>query len=168
MRQGSQEVGAFQKGVSSLRGELGALAATAGAGIGLAALVGEALRFADSVQKVHDQTGLAIDTIQFLRVAADQTGGSVDNLASLVTKMQRQIVDAGSNDKLKQQLADIGVEVEKIRYLRPEEQFRIMSRAVAEVPDEAGRAAAAVAAFGKSGADAIPTLTALTERSGEI
>jgi hypothetical protein len=168
LRQGRKEVGTFQEGLSSLKGELIGLAAVAGAGIGLAALAADALQFADSVQKVHDQTGLAVETIQFLRIAADQTGGSVDGLASMVSKMQRQLVEAGSNKDLQQNFRDMGLEISALRGMSPDAQFKAIADAIAAIRDPGEQATAAVAAFGKAGADAIPQLEAIAAKSGEI
>lgn len=167
-RQARQELGLMEKGVGSLKGEIAALAATAAAGIGFAVLIHEALAFAESVTKVHDQTGLAVESIQYLRLAADLTGTSIDSLAGLVSKMQRQLVEAGTNDKLHAQLAAIGVNVEQLRNLRPEEQLQAIANAIGQIQDPAEQAAAAVVAFGKSGAEALPQIKALASQQEEL
>jgi hypothetical protein len=164
-RDARKEMGLMEKGVGSLRSSIGGLAGQLAAGLGVAVLAREALQFAESVTKVHEQTGLAISSIQFLRLAADQTGTSVDSLAGLVNKMQRQLVEAGNNDKLAQQFTDMGLSVEQLRTQRPEEQLDSIAKAIAAINDPAERSTAAVAAFGKSGADAIPELVALAEQS---
>lgn len=167
-REARKELGLMEKGVGSLKGQLLSLAVAAGAGIGLAKLAGDALEFADSVQKVHDQTGLAVETIQFLRIAADQTGGSVEGLASMVSKMQRQIVEAGTNKTLQKNFRDMGLEIDALRAMSPDDQFKTIADAIAGISDPAMQATAAVAAFGKAGADSIPQLEAISSKAGEI
>lgn len=158
----------MEKATGSLKGELASLAATAAAGVGLALLAREALDFAESVVKVHDQTGLAVESIQYLRLAADLTGTSVDSLAGMVNKMQRQLVEAGSNDKLRRQFDDIGVSVADLRKMQPEEQLQAIAVAIAGIQDPAEQSAAAVIAFGKSGAEALPELKALANQQNEL
>jgi len=167
-RDAKKELGGLEKGVSSLKGEMGALVAQAAAGIGLAALVHEAMEFSEAVIKVRDQTGLSIEAIQFLRLAADQTGTSVDALAGTVNKLQRQLVDAGSDDKLRAELEALVGPIEAMRALQPEQQLQKVAEAVAGLHDPAERSAAAVALLGKSGADSIPELLALAQRSDEL
>jgi hypothetical protein len=167
-RQARSELGLMEKGVGSLKGQLASLAATAAGGIGLAILAREALQFAESVTKIHDQTGLAIDSIQFLKFAADQTGTSVDSLAGLVNKMQRQLVEASGNNQLTQQFANIGLSIKELRAQAPEQQLQSIAVAIAAIKDPAEQSAAAVMAFGKSGAEALPELKALATQQAEL
>lgn len=167
-RNARKELGLMEKGVGSLKGELTSLAAGLAAGIGIAALAREALQFAESVTKVHDQTGLAVDSIQYLRLAADLTGVSIDSLAGLVNKMQRQLVEASGNKKVAEQFKDIGLEIADLRKMRPEDQLQAIAKAIAEIQDPAEQSAAAVLAFGKSGAEALPELKALASQQTEL
>lgn len=167
-RQGRKEIDLMEKGVGSLRSQVAGLAGQFAAGLGIAVLAREAIQFAEAVTKVHEQTGLAISSVQFLRLAADQTGTSVDSLAGLVGKMQRQLVEASNNTKLAAELEDIGVKVADLRTMRPEDQLQSIAQSIAAIQDPAERTAAAVLAFGKSGAEAIPELVALAEKSDEL
>ncbi len=167
-RQAKTELGSLEKGVDGLKDKLGEFAAVAAAGLGLVELTKSALEFAESVTRVHQQTGLAVEDIQFLRLAADLTGGSVDNLATLVNKMQRQLVEVGTNTKLHEQLANIGIDVEELRKLGPADQLQAMAEAIANIKDPAEQATAAVLAFGKSGAEALPQIKALAEQQTEL
>lgn len=129
------------------------------AGLGVAKLVGDALEFADAVQKAADQTGMTAEQVQFLRYAADQTGTSVESLTSWVSKMQRQLVEASQgNVKVTQALSEMGLEIGNLRAMSPDEQFKAIATAIAAIPDPAEQAAAATQAFGKAGADALPLI----------
>lgn len=168
-REARQELGYFQEKAKDLKGELLGLASQAAAGIGLAVLTREALEFAESVTRVHEQTGLSIESIQYLRLAADQTGTSVDSLAGLVQKMQRQLVEASNgNEKVARGFADLNVNVTELRALAPEDQLFEIAKAISEIHDPAERSAAAVAAFGKSGGEAVPQLLALVEQQDAL
>jgi hypothetical protein len=59
--------------------------------------------------------------------------------------------DTGAFDRL-------GLNFEQLRSMSPEEQFRAIAAAISALPGEAERAAAAVAIFGKSGAQLVPFL----------
>lgn len=167
-RDARKELGVLEKGVGSLKSEMASLAAQAAAGIGLALLAREALAFAEAVTKVSQQTGLSIESVQFLRLAADQTGTSVDSLAGMVNKLQRQLVEAGDNDKLRAKIEGIVGPIENLRALAPEQQLQKVADAIASINDPAERTAAAVTLLGKSGAEAIPELTELSKNSDAL
>lgn len=167
-RDAKKELGVLEKGVSSLKGEMASLAATAAAGVGFAVLIHEALEFAEAVTKVAEQTGMSVESVQFLRLAADQTGTSVESLAGQVNKLQRQLVEAGDNDKLKAKIEGLVGPIENLRALKPEEQLQKVAEAVASLSDPAERTAASMTLLGKAGADAIPELLALATQQDEL
>lgn len=167
-RNAKKELNVLEKGVSSLKGEMASLAATAAAGVGFAVLIHEALEFAEAVTKVAEQTGMSVESVQFLRLAADQTGTSVESLAGQVNKLQRQLVEAGDNDKLKAKIEGLVGPIENLRALKPEEQLQKVAEAVAGLSDPAERTAASMTLLGKAGADAIPELLALATQQDEL
>jgi hypothetical protein len=167
-REARKELGLMGQATNSLKGELASLAAQAAAGVGMAMLAREALQFAEAVTKVHEQTGLSIESIQFLRLAADLTGTSIDSLAGLVNKMQRQLVEASKDPGLTQQFQMLGLSVAELRKMQPEQQLQAIASAIAKIEDPAEQAAAAVLAFGKSGAEALPELKALANQQNEL
>lgn len=145
--------------IDDVKGKLLGFAGVFAAGLGITKLVGDALEFADAIQKAADQTGMTAEQVQFLRYAADQTGTSVDGLTSLVSKMQRQLVEASQgNVKITQALTDMGLVIGDLRAMSPDEQFKAIATAIAAIPDPAEQAAAATQAFGKAGADALPLI----------
>jgi len=157
------------KVMEDLKGKLLGVAGVLGLGLGFTKLVGEALEFADSVQKAADQTGMAAEELQFLRYAADQTGSSVDGITSLVGKMQTQLVEAAKGNKeISQAVAELGLDLEELRSLSPDQQFSAIAEAIAQVADPGERAAYAVELFGKSGKEALPLIQTFAEGQEEI
>src|SRR5688572_21005380 len=71
------------KVMDTLKGQLLGVAGVLGLGLGFTKLVGDAVQYADAIQKAADQTGMAAEDLQFLRFAADQTGTSVEGMTNL-------------------------------------------------------------------------------------
>jgi hypothetical protein len=164
----TKDLGVLENGVKSLKHEMEHLAAGVAAGVGFAVLVHEALDFAEAVTVVANRTGLATDSVQYLRFIAEQTGTSVDSLANMVNKLQKQMVEAGDNPKLQKQLEDLVGPIVNLRALKPEDQLQAVANAIANLNDPAERSAAAVAAFGKSGAESIPMLVEMAQKQDDL
>jgi hypothetical protein len=111
---------------------------------------------ADLLTKLHDKTGLTTDALQRFRVAGDDAGNSVDELASAVTKMQKNV--AGGNGSAVSALKELNIGFDDFRALGPEQQFYEISDAIQKVRDPAEQAKLAIALFGKTGAEILPTL----------
>lgn len=166
---GTNAVNAFTKDIDLSRNTLVKFAGTIAAGIGLAALAREALQFADNVKKVADQTGLTTDEVQRLQFIASQTGVSIDSLAGTISKMQRTLSDAGDDgQKARKAISDLGLDVEKVLAMKPEDQFQLIAEEISKIPNPANQAAAAMEVFGKSGADALPMLKSMAEQGQEL
>ncbi len=162
---GQKALKQFEGGAQAVTDKLLAMGAVIGLGLGFAKLVSEALDFADAVTKVHDQTGLSTDSIQRLNFIATQTGGSMEQLAGAVSKMQRTLSGAGDDsDKARKAIADLGLDVATLMSMQPDEQFQQIANAIAAIPNPADQAAAAVEIFGKSGAEALPQIKAMAEQ----
>lgn len=92
------------------------------------------------------QTGLDGAFLQRLGYAADQSGVSVETLTKGIKKLTVQI---GNGDA--KIFDNIGLSIRELEKLSPEDQFRKVAERIGEIPTAAGRAAAAVKIFGKSG-----------------
>jgi len=109
------------------------------------------------------QTGLNGAFIQRLGYAADQSGVSVETLTGGIKKLTIAI---GKGDS--KPFESIGLSLAELQRMSPEDQFRKVAEKIGEIPTAAGRAAAAVKIFGKSGiemtglfADGVQGLNAL-------
>lgn len=155
--------------MEGLKTKLLGVAGVLGLGLGFTKLVGDAIQFADAIQKAADQTGMAAESVQFLRYAADQTGASVDGMTNLVGKMQTQLVEAAKGNKdINRTLLDLGLNLEDIRAMSPEQQFAAIATEISKISDPGEKAAAAVELFGKSGKDALPMINAFGEGQEEL
>jgi len=122
----------------------------------------------DATQDLANRTGIGVESLQSLQVAAKL--GGVDDVTVAFDKLTVAIGkaaesgDTGAFDRL-------GLNFEQLRSMSPEEQFRAIAAAISALPGEAERAAAAVAIFGKSGAQLVPFLSnlgAIEERAKKL
>jgi hypothetical protein len=160
--EGNKALKRFSGDVEGVTSTLGRLAATIGLGIGFAALGKEALEYADKVTKVAGVTGMTTDEVQRLDFIAGQTGNTLEGLTGAVSKMQDQLVKAADGGEAQAEAFDLlGIEAGEFLALDPATQFNEVAKAIGNIENSADQAAAAKAAFGKAGADLIPTLEAI-------
>lgn len=129
-------------GMSSFgKSTMGVGAAVAGLGVaGIAGMVGMTKQFADAGSAVDDmaqRTGLAAEEVSGLSYAALMSGTSIGSVEKAIRKMQASGTGAGNGT-----MAD----------------FLELASSVAAIENPSERAAAAIKAFGKSGAELLPML----------
>lgn len=142
------------------KGALAAGSLVAGVAIATAAmekLVGVADKFGH-IQDLSERTGLSPEFLQALGRAADQSGTSIDTVAKGVSKFAKELINAKDGDDFTKKIEALGLSVEELRGLKPEEIFSKVATAIADIPDPTARSAAAMDAFGKSGAELIPIM----------
>ena len=125
----------------------------------------------DETAKLAARTGIAVEALQGFQVAAGLSG--VGNLDTAVQKLTITIGDAAAGNKTAQDaLAKLGLSYQDLASLSPEDQFRAISAAIAELPTHAERAAAAADLFGRSGVELLPlfeaNLAAIEERAQRL
>jgi ribosomal protein S11 len=160
-----QMLGKLSKSASSAAGslrtlvgiEIGTRLASAFSSAASAA-VDYAQRVTQSVAAMDDlaqRTGASTDALQGFQVAADLAG--VQNLEGALQKVTVVLGDAANGSESAQKaFAKIGLSVEDLMSLSPEDQFRAVAEAISAIPDSASQAAAAVDLFGKSGVELLP------------
>lgn len=127
--------------------QLAALASVGGAVAGLKSAADEAER----MLRVSNDLGMSFRNIGRLSATAQLSGTSFEAVAAGITKMQKAIGEAYEGSSQAQTaFANIGLAVEDLIGLSPDEQFRKVAMAVMEIPNPALRAAAAADLFGKS------------------
>lgn len=117
-----------------------------------------ASRLTESIAAMDDlsqRTGVSTDALQGLQVAADLAG--VQNLEGALQKVSVVLGDAAAGSATAQKaFANIGLSVDDLLKLSPEEQFRAVASAIGDIQGPAAQAAAAVDLFGKSGVELLP------------
>ena len=114
---------------------------------------------ADAIGDMSTQTGLSLATLSGLRLAGNEAGVSLDALGTSFNLLQRRLTEAAQGNKeAADSLTAIGVSVDQLLALSPDEQLGAVADAIASISDPAARSAAAMDAFGRSGAQLLPVL----------
>jgi hypothetical protein len=156
---------AFDSLKGAAAGFLGGLSAGA-----LVAFANKGAEAAARFQDLAEQTGASAVGIAGLTRAAAIGGTTVESLAGLMVKLQKGL--AGADEETKGAAAAIqalGFNLAEFKKLRADEQFEAIAKRLAEFSDEGGgKAAFAVKALGRAGAEALPALKALAEEGGRF
>ena len=109
----------------------------------------------DATAKLAARTGIAVEALQSLQVAAGLSG--VQNLDGAIQRLTISIGDAAQGNKAAQDaFARLGMSYEDLAGLAPEDQFRAIAKAISQLPSAAERAAAAADLFGRTGVELLP------------
>ena len=151
-------------GFSNLRGAVagfgGAIAGSAVVG-GLAAIVKQAIDAGDELFNLQAKTGVAAGALIGIGNAAKLADVDMATLGKGLTKLNVNLVKAAEgNEDLGRKFDALGVAVKTAdgQVVPAEKALKQIADRFADMPDGAQKAAAAVAIFGKSGADLIPLL----------
>jgi hypothetical protein len=157
LRSASADLKAWGSGVTAIGAKV--------AGIG-AAITAPFLAFAKISADVGGElsdtaakTGVSVEALSTLGYAAKLAGVDSTALAGGLNKMQKTLVAAaGGSKSAAKALGDVGLTVEGLAGLKPDEQFKAIAEGLSRVTDPAQRTALAMEIFGKSGADLLPML----------
>ncbi len=110
-----------------------------------------------AVDDLSKRTGVSAQTLQAYQFAAEQSGVSVETFGKGIQKLGINLGEAqtGNRSAIKS-FADLGLSVEELTRLSPEQAFEKVAAAISQLPNPAQQAAAAVGLFGKSGAELVP------------
>lgn len=151
-------------GFSSLKGAVAGFgAAIAGSAIvgGLGAIVKKSIDAGDELFNLQAKTGIAANALIGLGNAAKLADVDQETLGKGLTKLSINLVKAAEgNDALARKFTALGVSVKGAdgQVVSADKALKQIADRFADMPDGAQKAAAAVALFGKSGADLIPLL----------
>lgn len=151
--------------VSTKIGKSFASAGKAAAGVGVAAagaglaVVAFAQHMADLNNELTDastRSGLAIDTLAGLRLAAEGSGLGFENLQRGLDRFPAAIQAARDGSKSVMAAFDsLGVTIDDLESKNTDQLFRQAARALGEIEDPAQRSAAAIRLFGASAGGAL-------------
>lgn len=125
------------------------------AAIGLA--IKQTLAWADGIENLSKQTGIAPGKLQALEFSAKQVGLTIDPVARSIGMMSDRI--ASGDKSAVGALERLGLSFKNIRGMSPDAAFITIAKAIAEVEDPMQRAADATDVFGRTGLELLPLLT---------
>jgi hypothetical protein len=113
---------------------------------------GDAIDLGGRLVDLKERTGVAADQLLVLERAFNNAGLGADSLGPLLNKMQKAIVDAGDGTSTAADaFVKLGIPLSQLKNLTPDEQFKLLGKAIADIDDPAQRAAVSMEVFGKSG-----------------
>jgi hypothetical protein len=114
----------------------------------------------DQMAKMSQRTGISVEALSELAYAAQVSGTDIETLETAIKRMQKVIIAAAEgSDGATQALADLGLTVEDLRGLSPDQQFKLIAERLSQIQSPAMKAALALKLFGKSGTQLLPLLT---------
>lgn len=141
-----------------LKGRWGGLIGVLGAGGSVAyltSLVKQSVDAADRLNELKAITGVSVQTLSALRLAAANSGIDIERLAGGINKMQRAMIEArDGNVALATTFKALGVDING----GTKEALYAIAEAFETMPEGAQKTALAMQIFGKSGAELIPFL----------
>lgn len=162
----------LQKDVEKINGTLDGVAKVAGsvakamaAAFTVTAIVGvskQVLDYAGHVSDLSARLKVSTRTIQQWDAAFSPAGVSIDTVANASADLSAKI--AGNDKSAVSALAKMGLSVEALRRMKPEERFTLVADAVGRVQDSAEQMYASKTLFGKGG---VEMLSALDGHLGE-
>jgi hypothetical protein len=152
-------------GPAVMGGIAAGFAAAAAAAAGLAVGIKKAIDIGGALSELSARTGVAAGELRVLQMAFERAGMSADQVGPAVNRMQRAIVEASTGSKEAQQaFSNIGLSLDSIRNLSPEQQFEAIGQAIAGLKDPAAQAAATMQIFGRGAGN----LLAIFKDSGAL
>lgn len=141
-----------------LKGRWGGLIGVLGAGGSVAyltSLVKQSVDAADRLNELKAITGVSVQTLSALQLAAANSGIDIERLAGGINKMQRAMIEArDGNVALATTFKALGVDING----GTKEALYAIAEAFETMPEGAQKTALAMQIFGKSGAELIPFL----------
>lgn len=122
----------------------------------IAAFAKEVVDLGGSLTDMRDKTGISVEGLQQLKAAAELSGNTLDQVTGAVSQMQNRM--ASGDASAVTAIRDLGLSLDGLKKQAPDEQFRAIARAIADVEDPAERTRIAIDLFGRAGADLLPTL----------
>lgn len=114
----------------------------------------------DEVAKLSAKTGFSTESLSEWRHVLELSGASLGTLETSTKRMSSAIIDAQSGLAESQRAFDqLGLSIDDIIGLSPEEQFEKIAYALAGLEDHALKSALAQDLFGRSGTELLPMLS---------
>lgn len=111
----------------------------------------------DSTSKLAARLGMTYAEMAGLQLAGDLAGVSMETIAAAATRADVAFVKAAGGSKQAQAMFDrLGLSLENLNGMSASDRFDAIAQAISKLPSEAERAAAAVAMFGRAGAQLMP------------
>lgn len=155
LQKSQSQLSGFQAGMARVAKAVGGLM-VADALVGIAS---NAFEMASSMSEAATRVGLSVEALQELRVAANASGVSNEQLESSMGRLNVALGDLQAGGKSATSAFErIGLSAADLKGKNPQEALSLIADELMEIEDPAARAAAAQDLFGKSYAQMLPML----------
>ena len=145
-------VGKFSKSVVNASNRLAKMG-LASAAAGFLLLSRRAIQLGSELSDVAANTGFATEEFQVFRGAMIDAGGSAKSMEKAIVIMQKAVVQGSEGlTTYVRAFERIGLNVDDLRKMRPEQQFEEIGKAIAGAKDQQGALTAALEIFGQKNA----------------
>jgi len=118
----------------------------------------QAVETAGNIVDLSDKTGLSIRAVQLYSAVAKQAGGDIETYAKGIFKLGVTIAQGGNATK--DALRDLGLSLQQVKALNPEQQFELIAKKLHDITDTGERNRIGVALYGKAWAEIAPGVVA--------
>lgn len=144
----------FKSGMDKLGGAI--------AGIGLAALTAKVVEYGGKLADMSARLGVSTDALQEFGYAAEQSGGSLEDVAAALQKLavaRANALEGGeAGEKMTAAFAKLGVSLADLRTMRVEDLFRKIGGAIRDTADVQTVLDDATTIFGKNSANVLAAM----------
>ena len=145
-------VSKFGRGVLNASNKLAKMGFGAAAA-GFALLSKNAIALGSELSDIANNTGFATEKFQVFRGALIDAGGAAKSMEKAIVIMQKAVVQGSEGLTTYQRAFErIGLNVDDLRKMRPEDQFETIGKAIAGATDQQGALTAAIEIFGQKNA----------------
>ena len=125
----------------------------------IAGLISGYARAGDEVQKMALRTGLSTEALSEFKHASEISGTSLAAFEKGIKRMAKSIEDGKDGLSTSTRALDkLGVSLESLQGLSPEDAFMRLAGAISQIPDPMQRAAIAQDMFGRAGTQLLPLM----------
>jgi hypothetical protein len=154
----NKDVGGFGGKMKSLALPLAAAAAGFMAVKSAVAKVSEAMQRLDREAKAAESLNMQVQDLQGLAFAAQKAGLESEQFITIFTKLQKKIGEAALGGETAKTLEDLGLSIDKLMAMNPEERLAAIADAISKIKDPALQAAFAAKLFEEEGLKLLPML----------
>jgi len=113
---------------------------------------------ASQIQDAADRIGISAEATQRLAFAAEQGGSSIEAVGRAIKTMADTLQKPSTGAK--DAMVALGLSIEELRAMSPDQAFTTIADAIAKVPDPLKQSALATDLLGKSGVELLPAIKA--------
>jgi hypothetical protein len=138
-------------------------------GLPFAMAAKSAIDTADAFDEMSQRTGASVEALSSVTFFLQKAGGSADDLEKSIRASSKVIEDAATGNKAAAEtLAQLGLSVEELLAMKPDERFFAIAKSLDEIQDASLKSAQAQEIFGKGGTALIPVLADLAKGQANV